>query len=81
MVILYKFRRTVVGEDLSSQCNGSTSVFTTTYDFEPTKISVFLNGQLLAKDVDYSVTDSDEFTLTHIVPRSYYILIVDYERA
>lgn len=81
MVLLYKFRKTVVGEDLSSQCDGSTTTFTTTYDFEPTKISVFLNGQRMAKDVDFSVTASNQFQLTHITPRSYYILTVDYEQA
>jgi hypothetical protein len=81
MVVLYKFRRTRVGESLSSQCNGTTKTFTTVYDFNPDKIAVYLNGQRLAKNVDFTVTDTDEFQLTHITPRSYYILIVDYERA
>ena len=81
MVILHRFSRTIVGESLTDQCDGSTQIFTTSYNFNPNRMWVYINGQRLAKDVDFEVTDSDEFRIIHYAPKSYFILLVDYERA
>jgi hypothetical protein len=81
MVILHRFRRTIVGESLTDQCDGFTQIFITSYNFNPNKIRVYINGQRLAKDVDFEIIDSDEFRIIHYAPKSYFILLVDYERA
>jgi len=81
MVILHRFRRIIIGESLSDQCDGIEDTFTTSYNFNPNKIQVYVNGQRLAKDVDFEIIDSDEFRIIHYAPKSYFILIVDYERS
>ena len=81
MITLLRFRRMVIGESLSSQCDGAAQLFTTTYNFNPEKIRVYVNGQRLAKDVDFEVTDNNEFRIIHYAPESTFILTEDYERA
>lgn len=71
----------VIGESLTSQITGATDTFTTTYNFNPDKMQVYVNGQRLAKDVDFVVTGSNEFRIVHYTPNIGFILIVDYERA
>ena len=81
MITLLRFRRMVIGEELSDQCDGSNQLFTTTYNFNPEKIEVYVNGQRLAKGVDFTVTDDNEFRITNYEPESTFIILVDYERA
>ena len=71
----------IIGESLTSQIDNSTQLFTTTYNFNPDKLQIYVNGQRLAKDVDFEVTGSDEFRIIHYTPKLGFILIVDYERA
>lgn len=81
MITLQRLRRMVIGESLSDQCDGVEDTFTTTYNFNPNKMRVYINGQRLAKDEDFEITSSNEFRVIHYIPRSYFILLVDYERA
>ena len=81
MITLHKFKKVIIGESLTSQIDNSTQLFTTTYNFNPDKLQIYVNGQRLAKDVDFEVTGSDEFEIIHYIPKLGFILIVDYERA
>lgn len=54
----------VQNEVPTGSVNGSNTVFTTAYDFVNTKITVILNRTELKLNEDYTVTDSNEVTLT-----------------
>jgi len=48
-----------VEENLSSQANGSNLVFTTSKNFIPETVSVYLNGLRLVKDDDFIIVNSN----------------------
>ena len=77
MVVLQKITELIEGEPII--CNGVDDTFTTANNFDPLTLKVYVNGQRLAKDVDFEITGSDEFRIIHYVPRIVFILLVDYE--
>jgi len=79
MVVLEKIKREIKNELIS--CNGTDDTFTTTYDFKDSSLKIHINGQRLAKDIDYVITGSDTFRIVYYIPKSYFILLVDYEIA
>jgi hypothetical protein len=80
MIVLRELRRDIIGEDLTSQCTGATDTFTTDYDFKDGTLRVYVNGQRLIEDTDYTVIASDQFQLIHYVPKSWFDIVVDYRR-
>ena len=79
MVVLEKIKRKIENETIS--CDGVDDTFTTVYNFKDSSLKVYVNGQRLAKDIDFVITGANEFRIVHYVPRSSFILLVDYEIA
>ena len=80
MIVLRELRKDIIGEELSYQCDGSTDTFTTDYDFKIGTLRVYVNGQRLIKDTDYTVVASNQFKIIHYVPKSWFDILVDYRR-
>lgn len=83
MIILRKPGRRIVtviiADTIGGVRDGSNQVFTTTYDYEPSRINFFYNGQALHSPDDFTETGSNEITLTHIYPDETDELRADYE--
>jgi hypothetical protein len=65
------------GEIPSGSLNGTNVLFTTTYPFKASTLSVFLNGVKLMRNVDYTLNIPQQFTLVS-APLSTDYLRVDY---
>lgn len=50
-----------IRENLSSQVNGTNTVFMTSRMFVVESLEVFLNGQMLVENDDYTIVDSNTF--------------------
>ncbi|MCK4977490.1 MAG: hypothetical protein KAS36_11220 [Anaerolineales bacterium] len=80
MIVLRELRKEIFNEDLTSQADGATGTFTTDFDFKTNTLRVYVNGQRLIKDTDYTVVASDQFSLVHYIPRNWFDIVVDYRR-
>lgn len=67
----------VENENLSSQADGTATVFTVASSYVAGSIKVYHNGLRALKDTDYNETDSTSFTFTDI-PDSSDTIVVDY---
>lgn len=80
MIVLRKLKKLVENELITDQIDGVTDTFTTDYDFKTSSLKVYVNGQRLIKDTDYTVVASNQFKLIHYIPKTWFDIIVDYER-
>lgn len=80
MIVLRELRKEIFNEDLTSQADGATGTFTTDFDFKTNTLRVYVNGQRLIKDTDYTVVASDQFQLVHYIPKNWFDIVVDYRR-
>jgi len=80
MIVLRELRKEIFNEDLTSQADGATGTFTTDFDFRTNTLRVYVNGQRLIKDTDYTVVASDQFQLVHYIPKHWFDIVVDYRR-
>jgi len=80
MIVLRELRKEIFNEDLTSQADGATATFTTDFDFRTNTLRVYVNGQRLIKDTDYTVVASDQFQLVHYIPKHWFDIVVDYRR-
>jgi len=80
MIVLRELRKEIFNEDLTSQADGATGTFTTDFDFKTNTLRVYVNGQRLIKDTDYTVVASDQFQLVHYIPKHWFDIVVDYRR-
>ena len=80
MIVLRELRKDIFGEDLGSQITGHNDTFTTDFNFKTGTLRVYVNGQRLIEDTDYTVIASDRFQLIHYVPKHWFDIIVDYRR-
>lgn len=67
----------VNGEIPSGQINGTNTLFTTTYPFKASTLSVFKNGDKLTLGIDYVLNIPQQFTLM-VAPTIGTVLRVDY---
>ena len=65
-------------ENISSQCNGSTTSFTTSTKFIVSTLKVYWNGMRQFKDVTITITNNQTFT-TSFTPANNDYLFVDYQ--
>lgn len=73
MIILRKIASTqssssIVADTLSGTTNGSNQVFSTTYDYQPDRITIYYNGQALHAGDDFLQTGDNQITLKYIAP-------------
>jgi hypothetical protein len=80
MIVLRELRKEILNEDLTSQADGATGTFTTDFDFKTNTLRVYVNGQRLIKDTDYTVVATDQFQLVHYIPKHWFDIVVDYRR-
>jgi len=80
MIVLRELRKEIFNEDLTSQADGHNDTFTTDFDFKTNTLRVYVNGQRLIKDTDYTVIASDQFQLVHYIPKHWFDIVVDYRR-
>jgi len=64
-------------EDLSSQCDGATTIFTTSDTIEGI-FWVSLNGGMLIEGLDFTITGTSEITITTVTPESGEKLYIKY---
>jgi len=69
----------VVAGVLSGNRDGSNTSYTTTYNYKPDRISVFINGQALHTPEDFYMTGANEISLKHIKPEDDDVLRATYE--
>ena len=81
MVVLEKLKPKIIGEDISSQIDGIIDEFTTLNNFIEDSLKVYVNGQRMAKDVDFEVTAANKFRLLNFVPLTSFIILVDYSKS
>lgn len=65
-------------EDLSSQVDGTETIFTTTGGFLPEQVFIYVNGVLQRLGVEASVSGNNEFTLVE-APQTGSVLYVVYQ--
>jgi hypothetical protein len=65
-------------EDLTSQVNGSETIFTTAGSFLPEQVFIYVNGVLQRLGVEASVSSSNSFTLVD-APQTGSVLYVVYQ--
>jgi hypothetical protein len=80
MIVLRQLRKEIFNEDLTDQCDGVADTFTTDFDFKASTLRVYVNGQRLIEDTDYTVVASDQFQLIHYKPKKWHDIVVDYRR-
>ena len=77
MVVLEKIKGKIENEIIL--CDGVDDTFTTAHSFRDSTLKVYVNGQRLAKSIDFEITGANEFRIIYYVPRTTFVLLADYE--
>ena len=77
MVVLEKIKGKIENEIII--CNGVDDTFTTAHSFKDSTLKIYVNGQRLAKDIDFEIAGANQFRIIYYVPRITFIVLADYE--
>lgn len=84
MIILRKIGKqsscnVVLSDPLQGAADGINQTFTVTYEYNPGRIEIIYNGQVLTSPVDFEETGPNEITFVYLKPEDITVLSANYE--